>query len=164
MKLNGVEIDKDGYSYVSGSTIITLKASYLNTLDVGEFALIAEYVDGAAESVLNIIAPTVPDDDTGTTPDDDQNDESDEVLDQDEDNTNNGSNDNPSDDKEAVTENIGVENEDKNSDTEKDTASSTADEAVNTGDHSSIYLWLITTLTAMAALVTSHFARARKRD
>lgn len=46
IKIDGKLIDKNNYTAVSGSTIITLKAEYLKTLSKGEHKLTVVYTDG----------------------------------------------------------------------------------------------------------------------
>jgi len=66
LKLDGTAVDEDDYSYVSGSTIITLKASYLNSLSVGEYPLVADYADGTGETTLKVVAAAIPGDGENT--------------------------------------------------------------------------------------------------
>lgn len=43
---NGVAVDPGNYTITAGSTIITLKESYLKTLATGTYAFVAEFLDG----------------------------------------------------------------------------------------------------------------------
>lgn len=47
MYIDGNLVDKNNYTSESGSTIITLKLSYLNKLSVGEHTLKVAFKDGA---------------------------------------------------------------------------------------------------------------------
>ena len=60
-KLNGIfidekPVDKENYTIKEGSTIITLKESYLNTLSVGNHRLTIHYLDGKTSAVFEIEA------------------------------------------------------------------------------------------------------------
>ena len=63
--VDGKEVDAKHYEAKSGSTIITLKESYLKTLSSGKHAIAVVYTDGAAEGTFTIKAtavnPDVPD-------------------------------------------------------------------------------------------------------
>ena len=47
-------VDKSNYTAKSGSTIVTLKADYLNTLSIGEHKIAFVYDDGEVETEFNI--------------------------------------------------------------------------------------------------------------
>lgn len=49
--LNGTELDSEDYTATSGSTIITLKKDYLDTLKSGTYTLKVEYSDGGYTNV-----------------------------------------------------------------------------------------------------------------
>lgn len=51
---NGQVVDQENYTVESGSTIITLKESYLKTLGNGTHNFVAEFTDGTAALTLNI--------------------------------------------------------------------------------------------------------------
>lgn len=55
--IDGEVIDKVNYSIRSGSTIITLNESYLNSLQNGDYTLSAIFFDGQSDMQLNINAP-----------------------------------------------------------------------------------------------------------
>lgn len=54
IRIDGVVVDKRFYTAVSGSTIITLKAEYLNTLSEGSHTLEFEYVDGSVSCAFKV--------------------------------------------------------------------------------------------------------------
>lgn len=47
--INGVVVDKKYYDIAVGSTIITLKAEYLQTLPAGKYTLLVQYTDGSTD-------------------------------------------------------------------------------------------------------------------
>lgn len=47
--INGVVVDKKYYDIEVGSTIITLKAEYLQTLPAGKYTLLVQYTDGSTD-------------------------------------------------------------------------------------------------------------------
>lgn len=56
IEVDGKAVDASNYTVVSGSTIITLKADYLNTLSVGKHTLTVLYTDGEASGTFEILA------------------------------------------------------------------------------------------------------------
>ena len=56
VKVDGVDVDKANYEATSGSTIITLRASYLETLAVGEHTITVNYIDGSTNGTFKIEA------------------------------------------------------------------------------------------------------------
>lgn len=56
IKVDGVQIGKDNYDVKSGSTIVTLKSSYLNTLTGGTHNLEMLWTDGSASTTFTIQA------------------------------------------------------------------------------------------------------------
>ena len=63
VKVDGTWVDASNYTAVSGSTVITLKASYLQTLAVGTHTVEIHFTDGYATTTLNVLAsnnPNVP--------------------------------------------------------------------------------------------------------
>ena len=56
IKVDGVDVDKINYEAKAGSTIITLKASYLDTLKVGEHTITVVYSDGSTDGTFKIVA------------------------------------------------------------------------------------------------------------
>lgn len=56
IKVDGVQIGKDNYDVKSGSTIVTLKSSYLNTLAGGTHNLEMLWTDGSASTTFTIQA------------------------------------------------------------------------------------------------------------
>ena len=56
IKVDGKDVDKANYEVMAGSTIITLKASYLDTLAVGEHTITVVYTDGSTDGTFNVHA------------------------------------------------------------------------------------------------------------
>ena len=54
VKVDGTLIDAKNYTSVSGSTVITLKADYLNTLSVGTHKLTVVYTDGECSTNFEV--------------------------------------------------------------------------------------------------------------
>ena len=59
-KFTGIEVDgkavsKENYTAVSGSTVITLKPEYLETLSVGKHTLTVKYIDGQTSGEFEIL-------------------------------------------------------------------------------------------------------------
>ena len=54
IKVDGKEVDKSNYTAKEGSTIVTLKADYLNTLSIGEHKITFVYDDGEVETNFKI--------------------------------------------------------------------------------------------------------------
>lgn len=54
VSVNGKTVDKSNYSLADGSTVLTFKPSYLNTLKAGNYAVELHYTIGTVETVLNI--------------------------------------------------------------------------------------------------------------
>jgi len=52
--INDKVVDKSNYTLASGSTIITLKSNYLDTLENGEYAIAMEWQDGRADGILTV--------------------------------------------------------------------------------------------------------------
>ena len=55
IEVDGKAVDKDNYTAVSGSTVITLKPEYLETLSVGTHTLTVQYTDGEASCEFTIV-------------------------------------------------------------------------------------------------------------
>lgn len=77
VEVDGKEIDSANYTAVSGSTKVTMKADYINTLTVGKHTLTIVSADGEASTEFEIkaasVTPPAPDngdDNTIATPDD----------------------------------------------------------------------------------------------
>jgi hypothetical protein len=67
----GVEVDSKNYTVTQGSTVITLKESYLKTFANGTHWFIAEYTDGISENirlVVNRAGLSLPDTGDGNNP------------------------------------------------------------------------------------------------
>ena len=56
IKVDGKDVDKANYEVNAGSTIITLKASYMDTLAVGEHTISVVYTDGSTDGTFKIVA------------------------------------------------------------------------------------------------------------
>ena len=67
VKVDGALIGNDKYTAVSGSTVVTLKKDYLETLSVGKHTLSVVYTDGECTTEFEVIADTKP-----TTPEEDK--------------------------------------------------------------------------------------------
>jgi len=59
IKVDGKAVDKANFEAKSGSTVITLKASYLATLAVGEHTLTVVYTDGSTDGTFKIAARAI---------------------------------------------------------------------------------------------------------
>ena len=66
--LNGAKLSPDFYSLASGSTILTIKSSYLDTLSAGTYTVTFVYEDGEVETSLIIPEGTSTPVDEPTTP------------------------------------------------------------------------------------------------
>ena len=53
-KVDGKEVDENNYTVKSGSTIITLKPTYLDTLSEGKHTLLLAYEDGEIETEFTV--------------------------------------------------------------------------------------------------------------
>lgn len=69
--IDGSEIDANNYLVESGSTLITLKQDYLETLAVGEHSMTVYFNDGISRLTLNIANENDPDPDPDPVPDPD---------------------------------------------------------------------------------------------
>ncbi len=58
LTVNGKELAKENYTAISGSTNISLKDSYLNTLEVGSYELAASYESGSASTKFTVAEKT----------------------------------------------------------------------------------------------------------
>lgn len=58
IKVNNKTLDSSNYELVSGSTKLTLKNSYLNTLSAGEYTIKFLYNDGSVDATLTIVNPS----------------------------------------------------------------------------------------------------------
>lgn len=67
VKVDGTLIGADKYTAVTGSTLVTLKKDYLETLSVGKHTLSVVYTDGECTTEFEVIADTKP-----TTPEEDK--------------------------------------------------------------------------------------------
>ena len=63
IKVDGNLVDKSNYTAKSGSTIVTLKADYLNTLTIGEHKIAFVYDDGEVETEFKITEKNKSEDD-----------------------------------------------------------------------------------------------------
>lgn len=55
LMVDGVAVDADHYTVRAGSTVITLKPEYLETLSVGAHTLTVQYTDGEASCEFTIV-------------------------------------------------------------------------------------------------------------
>lgn len=60
IKIDGEDVSKDNYTVKSGSTIITLKPDYLNSLSVGKHTLTVIYTDGDTSGEFEIFKKFIP--------------------------------------------------------------------------------------------------------
>lgn len=58
IKVDGTIIDKNNYTTASGSTILTLKTSYLNSLSVGKHTLTFVYDNGSVDTTFTVLKET----------------------------------------------------------------------------------------------------------
>lgn len=72
IEVDGKAVDENNYKAVSGSTIITLKPEYLETLSTGEHTLTVKYTDGKASCKFEVLTGTAEEnaagDETGSMP------------------------------------------------------------------------------------------------
>ncbi len=80
VKVDGVIIDAKNYTVTEGSTIITVKADYLNTLSADSHTFEIVWTDGSASTSFTVVANTSDDSDTGND-DVDDNDADDDTTD-----------------------------------------------------------------------------------
>lgn len=85
VSIDDSEVAKEHYTAVSGSTIITFKPEYIQTLTAGTHRVKIHYTDGLAQTSLTLQAdedteepPKEPDDDPSDQPDDDPADQPDD--------------------------------------------------------------------------------------
>ena len=138
VQMDGVDVDENNYTLTEGSTIVTFKTEYLETLSVGEHTVTLLYTDSQVESKLEILAAAgdnSDDDSTSTEGDDSDDDTTSSEESADEDDT-------------TSTEQQTVEDE---SATQPASAQATA---APTGDSQNILLWLVV-LGMFAMLVCS---------
>ena len=72
IKVDGVLVDITNYTAISGSTVVSLKASYLETLTIGAHTVELVFADGTAQTELTILnanatTPTTTPNNTGGT-------------------------------------------------------------------------------------------------
>jgi len=141
VKVDGNLVDVRNYTVKEGSTIVTLKADYLNTLSVGNYTFEIIWTDGTASTRF-----TVSKSDSG----------SDEPTDND---GNNGKNDNTSNTPATAPE-------DKNN---NGTGGSQTDDnqqitAPKTGDNSHTVLWISLLGVSLAGLLSMIYVRKKKEN
>lgn len=56
ISINGKRLEDSNYTVKSGSTVITLKNSYLKKLDLGTYTITVHYTDGEAEGTFQVLA------------------------------------------------------------------------------------------------------------
>ena len=64
VKVDGKTVDEKYYTVKEGSTIVTLKPEYLNTLTAGKHTLEIVWTDGTADTTFTVYAKAVVDNDT----------------------------------------------------------------------------------------------------
>ena len=141
VKVDGNLVDVKNYTVKEGSTIVTLKADYLNTISVGNHTFEIIWTDGTASTTF-----TVSKSDSG----------SDEPKDND---GNNGKNDNTNNTPATVSE-------DKNN---NGTSVSQTDDnqqitAPKTGDNSHTVLWISLLEVSLAGLLSMIYVRKKKEN
>ena len=68
IKVDGTMVTADNYTAKSGSTIVTLKKAYLQSLGEGSHTITFFYTDGQCEANFNVTAVTVPTEPTKPNP------------------------------------------------------------------------------------------------
>lgn len=91
VSIDNAELAKDHYTAAAGSTIITLKPEYINTLTEGTYTVKIHYTDGLAQTILTLQAeeatepeqpPVTPPDETDQEPSDKPDEQPDEKPDE----------------------------------------------------------------------------------
>ena len=147
--IDGESVDTEYYSVASGSTIITLKANYLEKLSVGRHSLTVLYLDGETSATFETRKQS-----SGNKPTDKPSDS---------DNTQKPSDDSkPSDDKKG--KNPSEDNRNNKPSTEEnhtfgDRRENHTSDSPLTGDESNYFLWLILLLCSGTACVKFYFQR-----
>ena len=93
IKVNGVELEEANRELESGSTVLTLKNSYLNTLSVGTYTVTFEYGANSKDATLNVVEATNNNDDNNNN--NDNTNTNDNTNDNTNTNTNNSNSNNP---------------------------------------------------------------------
>ncbi len=60
IKVDGVDVDATNYTAVSGSTVVTLKPSFIETLTLGKHTLELVYTDGSVQTEFTFLAAGAP--------------------------------------------------------------------------------------------------------
>jgi uncharacterized repeat protein (TIGR02543 family)/LPXTG-motif cell wall-anchored protein len=60
IKVDGAEVDTTNYTAISGSTVVTLKPSFIETLTLGKHTLELIYTDGSVQTEFTILAAGAP--------------------------------------------------------------------------------------------------------
>lgn len=160
VKMDGIIVDETNYTVAEGSTIVTFKAEYLETLSVGEHTVTIHYTDGSSvSSELTILADTSDSDtsDSDTT-DSDSNTGDSDITDSD-------SNTSDSDTTDSDTENDdnnSVGNSDSDSNAEASGADVTAASGTNTGDNSNMTLWITLIGVCMLGVLAIFMMKKKK--
>ena len=110
VKVDGVVVDAKNYTVSEGSTIITIKADYLNTLSADSHTFEIVWTDGSARTSFTVVANTSDDSNTGN---DDVDDDADDDTTDDSDVDNDDTDDDTTDDSD-------VDNDDTDDDTTDD--------------------------------------------
>ena len=149
VKVDGTLLDADNYEAVSGSTVVTLKAEYLNTLSVGNHTVALVWEDGSAETTVKIVENAADNDnnnsDTGNNDDNSQDNGAQDVSPQKPSGGTSGT-----DNSNANTVKISADND------------SGVKTAVRTGDTDSAALWIMLVLLSCLGITGTFIVRHGK--
>ena len=142
VSIDGATVNSDNYTVVSGSTVVTLKPEYLETLSVGTHNIEIKFATGTATTEFSVAAKS----ETGTGS-----------------GTESGSNSNTNSNTNTNT------NANTNTNTETNTGSGTADKneeitSPKTGENSNVELMVMLMLTASAVIIAALVCRKIKRS
>ena len=153
VKMDEIIVDEANYTVTEGSTIVTFKAEYLETLSRGEHTVTIHYTDGSCvDSELTILADNSFSDDNDSSNDSDNSDDS-STDDSDSSINNNDSNTSDTDSDSSIDNsdsNTGDADTDSNAadnhedDSNKEASGAKVKEILgtNTGDSSNLSLWI----------------------
>ncbi len=154
LKINGNIVGKENYLAQKGSTIITLKPEYLNTLNYGKYSVEMVFIDGSATTSITI---------KGAANGDDTGEEVKPGDDTEEDVTPGGKDENikPGDGKE---EDVTPEGDKGNEEKLPPVSQKPETKSPNTGDHTNSSRWILLMVMAGSIIMLSRFAKERSRD
>ena len=159
VQMDGADVDENNYTLTEGSTIVTFKAEYLDTLSVGEHTVTLLYTDSQVESKLEILAATGDNfDDNSTSTEGDNSD----------DDTTSTEGDNSDDD--TISSEDRADEDDTTSTEQGDVEEILATQpasaqatAAPTGDNQNVLLWLVVLgVFGCGAIVMAMYIRKRK--